>query len=186
MKVNERRSTTITIVVTSPHLAMWQPKVTVHLADSKEPSNSRQGVTMSDDKIFKVAIVGGRDFNDIGLLTRKCNKFLALKRSQGYRIQVLCGMAKGADLLGKEYAKRINYEVIEFPANWHDLEEKPCKVRTNNYGDYNTLAGMNRNQRMRNAADAIIAFWDGESSGTKEMIDMSKKMDLLVRVVYYG
>lgn len=34
-------------------------------------------------------------------------------------------------------------------------------------------------------ADALVAFWDGESKGTKHMIDLAKDADLATRVVKY-
>ena len=34
-------------------------------------------------------------------------------------------------------------------------------------------------------ADALIAFWDGKSRGTKHMIDLAKKHNLQTRIVRY-
>ena len=34
-------------------------------------------------------------------------------------------------------------------------------------------------------SDALIAFWDGKSTGTKNMIEEAKKLDLQVRIVKY-
>ncbi len=36
---------------------------------------------------------------------------------------------------------------------------------------------------MAKYADALIAFWDGKSKGTKHMIDLAKRYELKVRVV---
>ncbi len=38
---------------------------------------------------------------------------------------------------------------------------------------------------MAEVADALIAFWDGSSRGTKHMIDIMNEKNLLVRVVEY-
>lgn len=38
---------------------------------------------------------------------------------------------------------------------------------------------------MAEVADALIAFWDGSSKGTKHMIDIMNEKNLLVRVVEY-
>jgi len=38
---------------------------------------------------------------------------------------------------------------------------------------------------MAEYGDMLIAFWDGESKGTKNMIDTSKKLGLLVYVHRY-
>ena len=47
------------------------------------------------------------------------------------------------------------------------------------------IAGYLRNKQMAEYADALIAFWDGESKGTKHMIDLAKKNGLKVRIVNY-
>ena len=51
--------------------------------------------------------------------------------------------------------------------------------------EYNVLAGHNRNKKMALFSDALIAFWDGKSTGTKNMIEEAKKLDLQVRIVKY-
>lgn len=38
---------------------------------------------------------------------------------------------------------------------------------------------------MAEVADALIAFWDGESHGTKHMIDIMNNKNLKVRVIRY-
>lgn len=35
---------------------------------------------------------------------------------------------------------------------------------------------------MANIGNALIAFWDGESKGTKHIIDQAKKRNLAVKV----
>lgn len=44
---------------------------------------------------------------------------------------------------------------------------------------------MIRNREMAKAADSLIAFWDGKSKGTANMIQTSEKMGLAVKVVRY-
>jgi hypothetical protein len=34
-------------------------------------------------------------------------------------------------------------------------------------------------------ADALIAFWDGNSRGTKHMIDLAKRYDLKIKIIKY-
>ena len=80
---------------------------------------------------------------------------------------VLCGMAKGADVEGARWPKQHNIPVEYFPANW----DKDGKA-----------AGMFRNIRMANNAEALIAIWDGKSKGTKQMINVATKRNLTVYV----
>ena len=80
---------------------------------------------------------------------------------------VLCGLAEGVDILGEKYAKERGIAVNYFPADW------------NKYG---AKAGFLRNRDMANNADALIAFWDGKSKGTKSMINIAKERKLIVKV----
>ena len=118
---------------------------------------------------FRVIIAGGRDFNDYSLLKAKCDNILADKTAT-HRIIVVSGAAKGADILGEQYAREKGYTVERYPADW------------NTHG---RAAGPIRNTQMANSADALIAFWDGQSKGTKSMINIAKTKGLGVRVISY-
>ena len=56
---------------------------------------------------------------------------------------------------------------------------------TKNGDKYWKLAGLHRNELMAKEADACIVFWDGKSTGTKNMIDLAKKYKLKLRVINY-
>lgn len=125
---------------------------------------------MGDRKpIFKVIVAGGRKFNDYNLLKSKLDVILAEKRKT-HQIYIISGMAKGADTLGEQYASENGFTVLGFPAEW------------NLYGK---SAGILRNEEMAKVGDALIAFWDGESPGTKHMIETARDKRLLVRVIKY-
>jgi hypothetical protein len=119
--------------------------------------------------MFKVIIAGGRDFNNYSLLEAKCRALL-LTNYKPSDLEIVSGKANGADSLGERFAKDYNIKVAEFPADW-DTHKK--------------AAGPIRNTEMAEYANALIAFHDGESRGTKHMIDTAKKKGLAVRVVYY-
>lgn len=84
--------------------------------------------------------------------------------------QVLCGMARGVDLLGLRWAHEHFVPVRECPAEW---------VKN---GVHDRSAGIKRNCWMGHNADALVALWDGHSPGTKHMIDFARKQDLKVFV----
>lgn len=50
---------------------------------------------------------------------------------------------------------------------------------------YGKQAGYLRNEQMAQNADALAAFWNGESRGTKHMIELAKRYGLKVRVKRY-
>ena len=58
-----------------------------------------------------------------------------------------------------------------FPADWRTLGKS---------------AGYQRNIQMAQYADALIAFWDGQSKGTKHMVETAQEFGLDVRVVFIG
>ena len=118
--------------------------------------------------MFRVIIAGGRDFADFELLERTMDNLLANIVDD---VQVVCGMARGADSLGDVYAAKKKYSVRYFPADWDK---------------YGKAAGYKRNEQMAQNADTLVAFWDGKSRGTKHMIDIAKRYNLKVRVVRYG
>ncbi len=110
---------------------------------------------------MKVIIGGGRDYDDYdGLLE-------AVGQSGFDITAVVSGGAKGVDALGERYANEMNKPLFIFKADW----------KTHGRG-----AGPVRNQKMADKADALIAIWNGESRGTKNMIETATKQGLPVYV----
>ena len=117
------------------------------------------------NEVYKVIVAGGRDFNDYELLVKTLDKF----RVYVPYFEVVSGKARGADSLGERYAKEHKLPIQPFPPNW-------------NLGK---VAAILRNEEMGNYADALIAFWDSSSPGTKHMINYATKKGLQVIVVKY-
>lgn len=114
--------------------------------------------------MFRVIIAGGQYFEDYNTLKAYADRMLSNITDE---IQIVSGCASGADALGERYAQEKGYSLKRFPADW------------NSYG---RSAGPKRNRQMAQYADALIAFWDGVSRGTKNMIDEATSAGLLVRV----
>ena len=115
---------------------------------------------------MKVIIAGGRDFNNYNFLCQKVDKILSRQKD----IEIVSGVAYGADKLGERYAIERNLTITRFPADW------------NTYGK---SAGYRRNAEMAEYADALIAFWNRRSRGTKHMIDIANNKNLKVKISYY-
>ena len=131
---------------------------------------------------MKVIIAGSRNFNNYNKLKEFCDKVLVNQND----IEIISGTAEGADKLGERYAKEKGYTLTEFPAKWKDLTAKPCFVKYDkNKEPYNVLAGLNRNEEMAKYADALIIFWDGRSSGSKNMIESATKHKLKIKFYTY-
>lgn len=118
--------------------------------------------------MFRVIIAGSRDFSDYDFLSCVMDRLLSNYAQED--IQIVCGMAKGADTCGERYAKEHGYKIRYFQADWDR---------------YGTAAGPIRNEEMARNADALVAFWDGKSPGTKSMIQLAQKYNLQIRIKKY-
>ena len=112
---------------------------------------------------MKVIIAGSRNFNNYKKLCEYCDIML----SNTNNVEIVSGTAAGADRLGMKYAIDRLLVLKEFPADWDTFGKS---------------AGYKRNEQMAQYADALIAFWDGKSKGTKHMIDLAKEYDLKIRI----
>jgi len=140
-----------------------------------------------EDRNLRVIIAGGRDFTDYA---RLCYHMDHLTKECDH-VEVVCGGAKGADSLGERWANEREFaSVHKMNANWKDLTLKPCVVKQNKHGKYNALAGHNRNNEMAeytslSKLSALVAFWDGKSKGTQDMITRAKALNLNIRIINY-
>ena len=111
--------------------------------------------------MVKLGIVGSRSFNNYDFL-KKCLSFHEISL-------IISGGAKGADSLAIDYAKEHRIKYIEFLPNW-DMEGRS--------------AGYNRNKKIVEASDEIVAFWDSKSKGSKHTIDLAESVDKLVYIYW--
>lgn len=117
--------------------------------------------------MFRVIVAGSRTICNQTFVFNHLDRLLVNKQKYD-RLQIVSGTARGVDKIGEAFAQARGYECVRFPADW----EK-----------YGKRAGYLRNQQMAEYADALVAFWDGKSPGTKHMIEIAKKYHLAVRVV---
>lgn len=124
---------------------------------------------------MKVVIAGGRDFgdhpddyeDDFALMVKSADHLLSKTTRP---VIIVSGGARGADTLGEHYAALRGYALERYPADWKT---------------YGASAGLVRNGRMAEISQALIAFWDGRSTGTAHMISLCRRLGLVVRVVRY-
>lgn len=82
--------------------------------------------------------------------------------------EVVSGNARGADEMGEWWASENGIQIKLFPANW---------------SKFGKAAGPIRNEEMAKYADCLVAFWDGKSKGTSNMLDLAEKYGLHIEVV---
>lgn len=112
---------------------------------------------------MKLIIVGGRDFDRGDMVIEHIKPFKLIT-------EIVCGMCRGADMMGYNYATLWDIPVTKFPADWDK---------------YGKSAGYIRNKQMAKYADAALIFWDGKSKGTKHMIDLANEYKLITIIVRY-
>ena len=103
----------------------------------------------------KLAIVGSRTFNDYATFNFVMNKIC---RENDYNVkQVISGGAVGADTYGEQFARLRNIPIRVLRPDWNREGKK---------------AGFLRNVEIIKACTVCIAFWDGESHGTRHDIQL--------------
>lgn len=115
---------------------------------------------------IRVVVCGSRTFNNYELLTNKLDH-LFFRDGHVPSIEIVSGAADGADTLGENYAKEKGLGLIRFRPAWQL---------------YGKAAGGRRNQEMADYATHVVAFWDGVSRGTSDMINRAAEKKLPTRV----
>lgn len=117
--------------------------------------------------MYRLIIAGSRDFRNYKLAKEVIMNMTSQKKDE---LIIVSGGANGADKIGERYAAEFDIPLERYPADW-SMGKK---------------AGIIRNQQMADIADGLLAFWDGTSNGTWNMITlMSSKENVKVFVVYY-
>lgn len=119
----------------------------------------------------RVIIAGSRDMADYG--TAKKAIAAALAEIGGNQVRIVSGHCRGADLMGERYARENGLELAVFPAEWNIYGRRAGFVRNTQMADFASEEGNE---------GVLIAFWDGQSRGTKMMIGIAQKKGIAVHV----
>ena len=115
----------------------------------------------------RIIVCGSRDWSD---RTRVVTVIGELeRRHQVEGCVIVHGCAAGADAMAAQHCATLGIATEEHPADW----------RT-----HGSAAGPIRNSKMAElGADECIAFWDGKSRGTLDMIQKAVRHGIQVRVI---
>ena len=106
-------------------------------------------------------VCGTRYYNDRAYFHEKILDYL--EEFEGPVLFVSGDASTGADYLIIRWCLKFKYPCLKMPANW-DNEGK--------------AAGFLRNIRMAKVATHVLAFYDGDSSGTKHMLEQADEHKL--------
>ena len=112
---------------------------------------------------MKLAIVGSRTFNDY----TKLRSFIKENFNVDEITHIVSGGARGADRLGEAFAAEFGKQLVVFKADWDK---------------YGKRAGFVRNVDIINECDQCVAFWDGESHGTKHDIELCEQQGKVCKI----
>jgi predicted Rossmann fold nucleotide-binding protein DprA/Smf involved in DNA uptake len=99
---------------------------------------------------LKVAIVGSRHFSEP-------DRVADYVRSLPAKASILTGSASGVDAAATKAAREKGIPVQVMPASFDEM------------ADASKAAA--RNQRLVDACDVLVAFWDGSSKGTRATVE---------------
>lgn len=135
---------------------------------------------------MRIIIAGSRSITDYKVVED------AMFKSNAYKVvtEVVSGGARGVDTLAIEWAKKNNVRYSVKKADWNNLKAPGAEVviQENDkstdlaYRYYNRRAGLQRNEEMGRYSDALVAIWDGVSTGTLHMINFMKSLGKKVYV----
>jgi hypothetical protein len=121
------------------------------------------------DNTFNIVISGSREFTEYWKMANTLDSILKLNVTKSH-IRLFEGGARGIDKLALKYATLNKIEHERFEADWEKYKKR---------------AGILRNIEMIDAGDMVIAFWDGQSKGTKHAIEHAvkkRKRCIIVRI----
>jgi len=124
---------------------------------------------------MRTIIAGGRDIHDPDILER------AIAACPWKITEVVTGGATGVDQMGSDWARKHGLFQVQHCANWGYVDRPGAVIRTRWDGkQYDAAAGHVCNRLMAQDASALLAVWDGQSKGTKNMIEEARKAKLRV------
>ena len=114
---------------------------------------------------MRVAIVGSRHFADPA-------RVVDYVKSLPARASIITGSASGVDAAATKAAREKGIPVQVIPASFEELAD-PSKSAA-------------RNQRLVDACDVLVAFWDGSSKGTRNTVERALDSGKEVHVFTVG
>jgi predicted Rossmann fold nucleotide-binding protein DprA/Smf involved in DNA uptake len=99
---------------------------------------------------MRVAIVGSRRFSEPSLVTDYVNALPP-------RASIITGSASGVDAAATKAARAKGVPIQVMPASFDELADSGRSAA--------------RNQRLVDACDVLVAFWDGSSKGTRATVE---------------
>jgi len=118
----------------------------------------------------KLIIAGSRSINSAQTVLKALNESpWEMGETDRNVYEIIHGGADGVDSIASEFCDRFDHAEVVFEPDWNE---------------HGKAAGPIRNAEMAKEGDALLAVWDGESSGTRSMVEkaLDEGLDIYVYV----
>lgn len=117
----------------------------------------------------RILITGYRSWSDRETIHEAIREHAIDQQTGAYHSVIHGDCKSGADAIARRYCEWLHLEDERHPADWNTFGKR---------------AGFKRNAEMAApGADLCLAFWDGESNGTKHMIEQCEKRGIPVKII---
>lgn len=116
----------------------------------------------------QLVVAGTREYSNRDEIFARLDKYHQRCKDAGTELIIIEGEARGPDLISREWAEARGVPFRPYPADWDE---------------YGKRAGFIRNEEMAKVGTHVLAFWDGQSNGTNDMIERGLKYQRRVLVI---
>jgi predicted Rossmann fold nucleotide-binding protein DprA/Smf involved in DNA uptake len=114
---------------------------------------------------MRLAVCGSRTITEAAIVESAIYEAIEMYASQDESVVIVSGGAKGVDTLAQKWAKDHKADFILFKP-YHMIDPS---------AEYSPKFFFARNKQIADNADVVVILWDGQSNGTKHMLDYCKK-----------
>lgn len=115
---------------------------------------------------IRIIVTGSRTFMNYSYMAKELDQYISSYQCGDVHISLISGTARGADSLCERYAYEHDLPLHQFLTDPDIPVQNARKVRNRKMASFAISDGAN---------GVLMAFWDGKSHGTMDMLRIAKK-----------